>query len=397
MLKYDVLIIGAGLVGLGAAHAIQRRYPSLAIGVVEKEPGIARHQSTHNSGVIHAGVYYAPGSLKARLCVAGAARMRSFCRDAGIKFDQCGKVIVATSDGQLPALQELHRRAVANGLSGVRWLNAEGVRAIEPDVRAVAGIHVPETAVVNYGDVAETLAERLRQAGVTFHTDCEVVAGAADRGVVHTSTAGEIITNSVINCAGLYADIVARRLGADPGCAIIPFRGEYYNLQPSAAARFTGLVYPVPDPRMPFLGVHLTRRVDGSVEAGPNAVMALAREGYGKTDLRIREAWEMVRHRAFWNMVRRYWRSGVYEYYRSWRKSVFARDLQLLAPGLSEGDLAPGGAGVRAQAVGEDGSLLQDFRIVKRGAATHVLNAPSPAATASLEIGDYIAALVFEG
>lgn len=381
------------MVGLATALSVQSMRPSASICLLDKEDGVARHQSSRNSGVIHAGVYYKPGSLKARLCVDGAARMRRFCREENIPMEQCGKVIVATGEGELPALRELERRARANGLSGLRWLDHRGVVELEPHVRGVAGLLVPETAIVDYSVVAARIAARVQAQGAEVKLGWRVVRGRpTDDGAELTCAQGDVAATHVVNCAGLHADVVARALGCLSRCLIVPFRGEYLYLRPEAARAFSHLIYPVPDPRMPFLGVHLTRRIDGSVEAGPNAVLAWAREGYRGSEF----SWDVLGYagrREFWRMAHRYWRSGVYEQYRSWSRGVFLRDLQRLAPDIDAADLTAGGAGVRAQAVREDGTLVQDFWIEEGPSITHVLNAPSPAATASLSIGEYLARL----
>lgn len=393
----DVAIVGGGIVGLSTALALVQRDAALTITVLEKEPAFGRHQSGHNSGVIHSGVYYRPGSLKASLCAAGATEMVAFCTENGVPFQICGKVIVATSEAEVRALDELYRRGDANGLIGLRRLDPRELREIEPHAAGLSALHVPSTGVVDYRDVVAALVRRLGDQGVSMVTRAEVLrVRTAGSGVRLTTSAGQVTAALLINCAGLYADVVARRAGAHPDVQIVPVRGEYYHLRPERQDLVRGLIYPVPDPRFPFLGVHFTRTVHGAVEAGPNAVMAFAREGYRKTTIRPAELLATLGYPGFHRMARRYWRTGVYEYYRSWSRRTFVNALQRLVPDLRMEDIAPGGAGVRAQAVGRDGRLVDDFHIVQGERAIHVLNAPSPAATASLAIGRHIAGVAVE-
>ena len=397
-MTYDIAIIGGGIVGLATARALLERTPSLHLVLCEKEAELGTHQTGHNSGVIHSGIYYKPGSFKARLCVEGVRLMTDFCDKHAIKYDRCGKVIVATSDDEIPRLKTLYERGVANGVPGVAMIDAGRVREIEPHVRAVAGIHSPNTAIVDYGEVTTALGQELVARGVTIEYNFPVSAITRVRGGgVAVSTQHHTITaRRIVNCAGLYSDVVARLAGATAEVQIIPFRGEYYFLRPERERLVRGLIYPVPDPEFPFLGVHFTRTIHGEVEAGPNAVLAFAREGYRWTSVRPREFAGTLRYPGFWSMARKYWRVGAWEVHRSVSKKKFVESLQRLVPELKAEDIKPGGSGVRAQAVRPDGTLLDDFSIVSSADAIHVLNAPSPGATASLAIGRHIAALAAE-
>jgi L-2-hydroxyglutarate oxidase LhgO len=397
-MTYDVAIIGGGILGLATARALLERFPSLSLVLCEKEAELATHQTGHNSGVIHSGIYYKPGSYKAKLCVEGARLAVEFCDANGIKYDRCGKVIIATSQEELPRLRTLYDRGVANGVPGVTMIEAERVREIEPHVRALAGIHSPNTAIVDWGEVAATIGRDLAARGVTIERNFPVSAITRVRGggVAVSTTQHSITARRIVNCAGLYSDVVARLAGAEPEVQIVPFRGEYYMLRPESEHLVHGLIYPVPDPEFPFLGVHFTRTIHGEVEAGPNAVLAFAREGYAWGQARPGELLGTLRYRGFWSMARKYWRTGAYEVYRSLSKAAFVKALQRLVPELKPEDVKPGGSGVRAQAVRRDGTLVDDFSIVTSPDAIHVLNAPSPAATASLAIGRHIAGLAAE-
>ena len=394
-MTYDVAIIGGGIVGLATARGLLERFPSLSLVICEKESELGTHQTGHNSGVIHSGIYYKPGSYKAKLCVEGARLAVEFCDAHGIKYDRCGKVIVATSQEEIPRLRTLHERGIANGVPGVTMIEAERVREIEPHVRALAGIHSPNTAIVDWGEVALAFGRDLAARGVTIERNFPVTAITRVRGggVAVSTTQHSITARRIVNCAGLYSDVVARLAGAEPEVQIVPFRGEYYMLRPEREHLVHGLIYPVPDPEFPFLGVHFTRTIHGEVEAGPNAVLAFAREGYGWKTARPGELLGTLRYRGFWSMARKYWRTGAYEVYRSLSKAAFVKALQRLVPELKPEDVKAGGSGVRAQAVRPDGSLLDDFSIVTSADAIHVLNAPSPGATASLAIGRHIAGL----
>jgi len=387
---YDVVIVGGGIVGLATALALTERFPRCAVVIVEKEPQLARHQTGHNSGVIHAGIYYKPGSFKAQLCVEGVRLMKAFCEANGVAYETCGKVILATTADELPRLQMLYERGTANGVAGLRMMEAGELRDIEPHARAVRALHSPHTAIVDYGAVASAMATQLERRGVQILTGAEVrTIARRSNGLALDTSSGSVLAH---NCAGLYADSVARLMGVQPDVHIIPFRGEYYTLRPERHV-VRGLVYPVPDPEFPFLGVHFTKRISGEMEAGPNAVLAFAREGYRMRTVNVGELLGVLGYRGFWAMARKYWRTGSYEFYRSLSKRAFVRALQRLVPDVRTDDLAPGGAGVRAQAVSPDGALIDDFKITETANAIHVLNAPSPAATASLAIGRHIAAL----
>ena len=388
--RYNIIVIGGGVVGLGVALEITRRFPRQRLLVLEKEDRVARHQSGHNSGVIHSGVYYKPGSLKARLCVAGAAAMLEFCREHGIPHQVCGKVIVATEEEEIPRLEQLRQRGEANGLRGLRVIGPEELREIEPHAAGRKALLVPSTGVTDYALVCAKYAELIRTNGeVLTSAPATGIRRSASEIVVETPR-GAFTTDSLINCAGLYSDRISRMAGDDPGVMIVPFRGEYYDLLPERASLVRALIYPVPDPRFPFLSVHFTRRVTGKVDAGPNAVLALAREGYRHTDINLMDLTSALAFPGFWRMARQHWRNGLGEWHRSLSKAAFVRALQRLLPEIGVNDLIPGGAGVRAQALKPDGALVDDFQFVPSGKMLHVLNVPSPAATASLMIGKTI-------
>jgi L-2-hydroxyglutarate oxidase LhgO len=389
----DIAIIGAGIVGLGTAMALTGNGSRSSVVILEKEAKPAAHQTGHNSGVIHAGIYYKPGSYKAKLCVEGVRHMIAFCDEQGVRYERCGKVIAATSEQELPRLQALFERGQANGIPGLEMIGVERVREIEPHARAVRGLYSPSTAIVDFAEVARAMCSVLISRGVRIVKEAPVRAIRRAGGLLHLETpSGTISARNVVACAGLHADRVAGLMGLQPSARIIPFRGEYYSLNPGRRL-VHGLIYPVPDPEFPFLGVHFTKRIQGDYEAGPNAVLAFAREGYSKTDIKPADVWGMITYRGFWAMAQRYWRTGFYEYYRSLSRQAFLRALQKLVPELQDKDLAPGGSGVRAQAVTPQGTMVDDFLIVEAPNAIHVLNAPSPAATASLAIGRHIAAL----
>ena len=384
----DLLIIGAGIVGLAAALEFCRRFPGQRLTVADKEDRVAAHQTGHNSGVIHSGLYYRTGSLKARNCVAGCASMKRFCAEHGIAYEECGKLVVATAPDEVLRLQQLHQRGIANGVPGLRQLDRDEFRELEPHANGICALHVPSTGIVDYKDVANKYAELIALAGGDLAFGAKVIGLRDDGGAnIVETTAGTFRARYVINCAGLYSDTITRMAGCKTDLEIIPFRGEYYEIKPERRYLVRNPIYPVPDPRFPFLGVHFTRHVDGSVEAGPNALLALRREGYAGSDPDLTEAVEMLRWPGFWKMARRFWRKGFDEQYRSWVKSAFTRALQQLVPELTADDLVPGGSGVRAQAVDRHGNLLDDFNFVHSRRMIHVCNVPSPAATASLEIG----------
>ncbi len=378
--------------GLATSLAVLARRPGASLVVLEKEAALAAHQTGHNSGVIHAGLYYRPGSLKATLCARGRGLLESFCTAHGVAFERCGKVVVATSAEEVPRLDELERRGRANGLAGMRRVGPDELREHEPHVAGVAGLFVPETGIVDYAEVARACAADVARRGGEVRTGARAT-GIWRRGdrVVVATTAGDVEGRVLVACAGLESDRVARMAGLEVDVAIVPFRGEYWMLAPARAHLVKSLVYPVPDPSFPFLGVHFTRRIHGGVEAGPNAVLALAREGYHRASFDVRDAWAVAAWPGFWRMARKHWRAGMAEQARSLSRAAFARAGAALVPELTADDLAPGGAGVRAQAVRRDGALVDDFAFAEGERMVHVLNAPSPAATASLAIGEEIA------
>ena len=389
--QYQVAIIGGGIVGLATALRLTERHPDCRVVVLEKEQQLAQHQTGHNSGVIHSGIYYAPGSSKAQFCTAGVGLLTQFCEENDIEYDQCGKIIVATSESEFGRMNTLYERGVANGVEGLEEIGPERLKEIEPHAFGLKALWVPVTGIVDYKRVANTYADKIRAAGG------EIVTGATVKGIqesqgslVLETTQGDVRTSHLINCAGLAADRVARMMGVKPSVRIIPFRGEYYTLKPERSSLVKGLIYPVPNPSLPFLGVHFTKRVNGEVEAGPNAVLAFAREGYTKTTFKMNEFMDTLTYGGFWSMARKFWKVGIGEMHRSYSKSVFVKDLQRLLPDITSDDVESGGAGVRAQAVNRDGSLVDDFRIEETRGAIHVLNAPSPGATSSLAIGSYI-------
>ena len=389
--RYNVIIVGGGVVGLGVALEITRRFPHLRLLLLEKEDRVARHQSGHNSGVIHSGVYYKPGSMKARLCVTGAAAMVAFCREHRIPHQVCGKVIVATQADELPRLEDLRRRGEANGLTGLRMIGADELREIEPHATGLRALVVPSTGITDYAKVCEKYAELISDRGGDILMSAAVTAmRRLSNEIVVETPRGAFSTAALINCAGLFADRIARMAGDKPEVMIVPFRGEYYDLVPERASLVRALIYPVPDPRFPFLGVHFTRRISGKVDAGPNAVLALAREGYRHSDINVRDLASSLAFPGFWRMARQHWRNGLDEWHRSLSKAAFVYALQRLLPEVRESDLVPGGSGVRAQALKPDGALVDDFQFVPSGKILHVLNVPSPAATASLMIGKAI-------
>jgi L-2-hydroxyglutarate oxidase len=386
----DVVLVGGGIVGLATALALLDARPGTSLVVLEKEPELAAHQTGRNSGVIHSGLYYKPGSLKARTCARGRMLLERFCDAHGVTFERCGKVVVATRPEEAAQLEELERRGRANGLSGVRRISTGELREVEPHAAGVAALFVPETGIVDYREVAAAYAREIARLGGEVRTGVRVTGIERSTGgrVVVESIAGDLEARVLVSCAGLASDRVARMAGMEIDVAIVPFRGEYWMLAPERAHLVRNLIYPVPDPAFPFLGVHFTRRVHGGVEAGPNAVLALAREGYSKTSFDARDAVDIARWPGFWKMARRHWRAGMAEQWRSVSRAAFARACAALVPAVTEDDLAPGGAGVRAQAVLRDGSLVDDFAIAEAERMVHVLNAPSPAATASLAIGE---------
>lgn len=399
------LVIGGGIIGLAVADRLCRERPGAEVTVVEKESTWATHQTGRNSGVIHSGLYYPPGSLKAAFCRAGAASLTAFAEEEGIPHEICGKLVVATRTDELRGLERLHQRGLAHGLAVTRLTRAEA-REHEPHVDALAALHVPETGIIDYPAVCAALVRRLERAGATLLLDTEVLglgghgtagrgAGASAETVVRTSR-GELPADLVVVCAGLQADLVARRLGHRPSARIVPFRGEYFQLRPDATHLVRHLVYPVPDPDFPFLGVHLTRGTDGQVHAGPNAVLALAREGYDWRTVRWPDLRETLTHPGFWRLAARHHRAGAAEVARSLSRHRFGDSLRRLVPELRDDDLVPAPSGVRAQALRADGTLVDDFLIERDGSVVHVLNAPSPAATSAFEIAAHIVGLLDE-
>lgn len=389
--RYDVAVVGGGLVGLATAYQLLRRSPDLTVAVIEKESEVARHQSGHNSGVLHAGLYYQPGSLRARLCVAGKEELEAFALDHHVPFRRTGKLVVALDSRDLPRLDELRRRGRANGVPGIVELGPEEMRAIEPHVVGIRALYVPGTGVIDFSRVAQALADEIRAAGGHLLVGREVVGirDATPDSILLTRQ-GEIRARHAITCAGLHADRVTEMGGRKPQVRIVPFRGDYYSFRPRARGLVRGLVYPVPDPAFPFLGVHFTRTINDDVWAGPNAVLAFAREGYRRHDLDLGDVRDTLAYPGFQRLARRHWRYGISELWRDLVKSAFLRSCHRYLPELQKQDLAFGPSGVRAQALAEDGSLVDDFLVDETDTAMHVQNAPSPAATASLAIGRVI-------
>lgn len=390
---YDIIIVGGGIVGLATALRIKEKKPSLKLLLLEKENEVAKHQTGHNSGVIHSGLYYKPGSLKATNCIRGYEMLIDFCNREGIAYDLCGKVVVATNESQRPLLKNLYERGIQNGLTKNRMITASEIKEIEPHVNGIEGIWVPYTGIIDYKTVSEKYADCLLKIGGEIQFNEKVID------IKNRNTHSEIITQSgavystklVVNCAGLYSDHIAQLTQPeDIKVKIIPFRGEYYKLKPEKHHLVKNLIYPVPDPNFPFLGVHFTRMIEGGVEAGPNAVFAFKREGYNKLDFNISELMESLAWPGFRKVALKYWKTGMGEYYRSFSKAAFTKALQELIPAIQSDDLIPGGSGVRAQACDRDGGLLDDFSIIENKNTINICNAPSPAATSSLSIGETI-------
>jgi L-2-hydroxyglutarate oxidase LhgO len=393
--KHDFIVIGGGIVGLAVARELLQKKPGASVFVLEKEDGPGRHQSTHNSGVLHCGLYYKPGSLKARLAVRGIQLMTDFCREHSVAHEICGKVVVATNEAELERLRDLEIRGQQNGLEGLQWLDAAQLREIEPHAAGLASLRAPQEGIVDYQAVCDALVREIERLGGTFQKNARVTAIHDNLGGwVLETPAGDFEARYLLNCAGLFSDRIAALAGTKNDIRIVPFRGEYFELAPEARHLVRHLIYPVPDPAFPFLGVHFTRLIHGGIEAGPNAVLALAREGYRKTDIHPRQAAEILAFPGLWNFLRRYpsmvWDEGR----RSLSKTLFAQSLQKLVPEIRPEHLAPGGSGVRAQAMSRDGTLLQDFHMVQKPRALHVINAPSPAATASLAIAEEVVARI---
>lgn len=385
-----VVIVGGGLVGLGTAYAVQRLIPDAQVCVLEKEAALGQHQSTHNSGVLHAGLYYEPGSMKAALAVRGIRMMTAFAQHHGVRHEICGKIVVATDATEVGHLRTLLERGTANGLRGLKWLGPDEVREREPSVRALAALHVPEEGIIDYGHVVAALDAQIRSAGGEVFQRAGLTRAERDGAAWRlTTTSSELRADYAVNCAGLHSDRVARLFGARPVNRIVPFRGDYFHLARPQLVRH--LIYPVPDPAFPFLGVHFTRMVGGGVECGPSAVLSLAREGYHRNAIRLRDAVDALSYRGLWRFVARHPRATWQELHRAHRPALMIRSLQRLVPDVTRDDLRPGGSGVRAQALTPAGTLVQDFDFLQGPSTLHVLNAPSPGATASLAIGEEIA------
>ena len=389
---YDFAVIGGGIVGLSTARALLERYPGAGVVVLEKEAGWARHQTGHNSGVIHSGIYYKPGSMKARFTGEGGESLVEFCHEQGIAYEICGKVIVATEFDEMPRLRNLYERGKKNGLE-VEKIGPEELGELEPHATGIAALKVPSTGIVDFVGVTEAFARIVAEGGGELRTGAEAtsISETGDTVEVRTATGESFRARALINCAGLHSDRVAALSGVEAGVKIVPFRGEYYDLAPESHHLVKNLIYPVPDPSFPFLGVHFTRKVGGGVEAGPNAVLGLAREGYKKTDLRVGDLAEVLAYPAFWRLATKHWKTGAGEAFRSVSKKAFVKGLKRLVPEVEERKLVPTQAGVRAQALARDGSLVDDFFVVEGRRSVHVLNAPSPAATACIPIGEAIA------
>ncbi len=392
--KYDIAIIGGGIVGLATAYKLLKLKPELQIVVLEKENHVAAHQTGHNSGVIHSGLYYKPGSLKAVNCIKGYKMLLEFCDENNIPYDLCGKIVVATSEKELSQLDMLYERGIENGLTGILKLTESEIKQREPNCNGIKGLYVPQTGIINYSKVCEALVEKIKNAGG------EILLNYKVSGIELKKYEGSVISQNqnvtaklVINCAGLYSDKVAEINEPNLDTRIIPFRGEYYMLKPEKQHLVKNLIYPVPDPNFPFLGVHFTRMIEGGVEAGPNAVFAFKREGYKKTDFDFGDLWNSFSWPGFRKVALKYWKTGIGEYYRSYSKSAFTKALQKLVPSIQKDDLIPAGSGVRAQACDRTGGLLDDFKIVEKPGIINILNAPSPAATSSLSIGLTVAEL----
>lgn len=397
-MRYDTVIIGGGIVGLATALNLLEKRPQTRLLIIEKEKEVAAHQTGHNSGVIHSGLYYKPGSLKAKNCIEGYHKLLDFCKTHEIKHEICGKLVVATNQEQIPLLQTLYDRGIQNGLTDLEILSPEQVKEIEPHVAGIKGIKVPQTGIIDYKTVSQKYAELIKNKGGEIRFEEKVSSISERSGVSNVVTnKGSYDATLVINCAGLYSDKVAQFTEKeDITVRIIPFRGEYYEIKPEKHYLVKHLIYPVPDPNFPFLGVHFTRMIGGGIEAGPNAVLAFKREGYKKTDFNFSELKETLAWPGFRKVAAKYWKTGMGEYYRSFSKAAFTRALQALIPELTENDLIPGGSGVRAQACDYSGGLLDDFAIIENAQSINVVNAPSPAATSSLSIGDTVSDLALK-
>jgi len=396
---FDIVVIGGGIVGLASAYKIQMRYPDIRIGVFEKEKQLAMHQTGHNSGVIHSGLYYKSGSYKAENCAKGRRELINFAAEHNIPYEICGKIIVATSESELNNFEKVFRNGLENRIEGIEKIGPEQISKIEPFCRGIAGVYVPCTGIIDFKEVAKKLAELIKsksQESLVL-TCSEVIAIDKHNGITKVITnIGEFTTEYLINCAGLQCDRIAKMDGVNPTVRIIPFRGDYYELAERAKQKVRNLIYPVPDPTFPFLGVHFTRMINGTVECGPNAVFSLKREGYGKIDVSMKDTWDSLTFPGTWKLFLRHWKYGLNEYKRAFFKGQFLKQLQRLIPSFGIEDIRPSRAGVRAQALGPDGELIDDFKIEKGANSIHILNAPSPAATASLAIGETVSQIAAE-
>lgn len=394
---YNVVVIGGGIVGLASALKIKEANPKLRVALVEKEKMLASHQTGHNSGVIHSGLYYKPGSLKAKNCVEGYNKLVKFCEEEEIKFELCGKVVVATQQSQIDSLNTLYERGEKNGLKGIKRLFGDEIKSYEPYVAGIQGIYVPQTGIIDYREVSYKYAEKIKHFGGDIFSGNKVIDIKENGGFIQVETDHQTLTTRlVINCSGLYSDKVAKLTGMNVDYRIIPFRGEYYKIKKEKEHLVKNLIYPVPDPSFPFLGVHFTRMIGGGIEAGPNAVFAFKREGYSKTDINLRDLAGSLGWKGFRKVASKYWKTGLGEFYRSFSKSAFTKALQELIPEIQEADLEPGGSGVRAQACDTEGGLIDDFLILETEKIINVGNAPSPAATSSLAIGEHVAKLALK-
>ncbi len=394
---YDIAIVGGGIIGLSTALQITNTYPDLRLIVLEKEQDLGLHQSSRNSGVIHSGIYYRPDSMKAKTCVSGARKMIEFAQEHNINYEICGKVIVATNEIQIPRLEELYKRAKANGVKGIEMIAKEELLEKEPHAKGIKALWVPSTGIIDYPGVLKAYAKLILEKDQEIKLNQNIKKIQIKKNQIFiNSDHGEFSSSYLINCAGLYADRIASLAGAKLPVKIVPFRGEYYQIKPSRENLVNGLIYPVPDPAFPFLGVHFTKRIDGTVEAGPNAVLAFAREGYKKSNLNFKDLMETITYGGFLKLARKYWKVGMGEMYRSLSKKAFTKALQELLPEIQEDDLIDGGSGVRAQAIDRNGKLIDDFSIIHTERALHVCNAPSPGATSSIAIGETITSMLKE-
>ncbi|MHC4557632.1 MAG: L-2-hydroxyglutarate oxidase [Planctomycetota bacterium] len=396
---FDIVVVGGGIVGLSSAYKITLSHPDVSIAVLEKEDKLAAHQTSHNSGVIHSGLYYEPGSNKAITCAKGRKELMAFAKKHKIPYEICGKIIVATHDKELANLENLLQKSQENEIEGVEKIGPDQIKEFEPFCQGIAGIRVPGTGIIDFTKVAEKLAELIQAKGKSNKVLTSHRVTGFDKHDFYTKVVtnqGSFAAKYIINCAGLQCDRIARMDSVGPKMKIVPFRGDYYELTEEAKEKVKALIYPVPDPALPFLGVHFTRKIDGKVECGPNAVFSFKREGYGKTDFSLADSWDALSYGGTWKMFFKYWKYGLGEYTRAFSRKLFLKQLQRLIPTLSDSDIKPCNAGIRAQALEPNGELIDDFKIKRQGNSIHVLNAPSPAATASLAIGDYISQIATE-